>query len=131
MTRGVAYSPVAVQVFRQLFCRRSAACEARTQPSIPGRATTGRPVQRHEHHHRHHHHHHHHHQQRCSYATRASRDRGMKTNESRWQQRTNILPEDRRDEFAAYPYVTAEDLKTRRERPRKVKMLLRDFIDGE
>lgn len=55
----------------------------------------------------------------------------MKTNESRWQQRTNILPQDRSKEFEEYPYITAQELKQRTERPRKVKMLLRDFIDGE
>jgi hypothetical protein len=54
----------------------------------------------------------------------------MKTNESRWQQRTNLLPEDRRDEFAQYPYISMQELKKRKERPRKVKMLLRDFIEG-
>lgn len=54
----------------------------------------------------------------------------MKTNESRWQQRTNLLPEDRREEFAQYPYISMAELKKRKERPRKVKMLLRDFIDG-
>lgn len=54
----------------------------------------------------------------------------MKTNESRWQQRTHILPEDRREEFAEYPYISLQELKMRTERPRKVKMLLRDFIDG-
>jgi hypothetical protein len=55
----------------------------------------------------------------------------MKTNESRWQMRTNILPEDRSSEFAEYPYITLPELKLRSERPRKVKMLLRDFIDGK
>lgn len=55
----------------------------------------------------------------------------MKSNESRWQQRTNLLPEDRREEFAQYPYISMSELKGRKERPRKVKMLLRDFIDGK
>lgn len=54
----------------------------------------------------------------------------MKTNESRWQQRTQILPADRSAEFKQYPYITADELKTRKERPRRVKMLMRDFIDG-
>jgi hypothetical protein len=40
------------------------------------------------------------------------------------------LPEDRREEFAQYPYISMDELKRRKERPRKVKMLLRDFIDG-
>ncbi|KAF4589482.1 COG1565 domain protein [Ophiocordyceps camponoti-floridani] len=53
----------------------------------------------------------------------------MKGNESRWQQRTDVLPTDRGDEFAHYPYVTAKELRKRKERPRRVKMLLRDFID--
>lgn len=66
-----------------------------------------------------------------SYATRASIDRGMKKNESRWQQRTHILPEDRSDEFSKYPYISLEELKLRTDRPRRVKLLLRDFIEGE
>lgn len=45
--------------------------------------------------------------------------------------RTNILPEDRSAEFEEYPYITLPELKQRAERPRKVKMLLRDFIDGK
>lgn len=55
----------------------------------------------------------------------------MKKNESRWQQRTSILPQDRSAEFAEYPYISIDKLKQRTERPRKVKMLLRDFIDGK
>lgn len=55
----------------------------------------------------------------------------MKKNESRWQQRTSILPQDRSAEFAEYPYISIDELKQRTERPRKVKMLLRDFIDGK
>lgn len=65
-----------------------------------------------------------------STRTRPSRDRGMKTNESRWQQRTSILPEDRTAEFAQYPQMSLDDLKYHAEPPRRCKMLLRDFVDG-
>lgn len=70
---------------------------------------------------------------RRTYSTRqrASKDRGMKTNESRWQQRTTLLPADRSAEFAQYPHLSIQDLKKRKERPLKAKMLLRDFIDGK
>ncbi|KAG5973459.1 hypothetical protein E4U55_000533 [Claviceps digitariae] len=112
-------SPIVAQLFRQLFRTRPAGCHARLQHLRP--ALTAHPL--------HHRQRDKHKQQACPYATRASRDRGMKTNESRWQQRTNILPEDRRDEFSLYPYISMQELKRRKERPRKVKMLLRDFID--
>lgn len=100
-------SPAAVaRLFRRLFLRRPRGCRARDGPRPDGGRQL-RPV-----------------------ATRASRDRGMKANESRWQQRTSILPDDRRHEFAEYPLMSARDLERRTERPRRVKMLLRDFIDG-
>ena len=51
--------------------------------------------------------------------------------ESDWQQRTEILPPDKIKEFDKYPMVTADTLKTRRERPKRVKMLARDFIEGD
>ncbi|KND91383.1 NADH dehydrogenase [ubiquinone] complex I, assembly factor 7 [Tolypocladium ophioglossoides CBS 100239] len=102
-------SPIVAQLFRQLFHHRPRGCQGRA-PQLRSALRSSQRSSR-------------------SYATRASADRGMKTNESRWQQRTHILPEDRREEFAQYPYMSIQDLKKRAERPRKVKMLLRDFID--
>jgi hypothetical protein len=51
-------------------------------------------------------------------------------NESNWQQRTDVFPLDKSEEFNKYPMVTADQLRSRRERPRRVKMLTRDFIEG-
>ena len=51
------------------------------------------------------------------------------TVESDWQQRTDHFPQDKLDEFKKYPNVTSDSLRGRRERPRRVKMLMRDFIE--
>lgn len=51
--------------------------------------------------------------------------------ETHWQQRTDLFPEDKSREFKRYPMVTAVDLRGRKERPKRVKMLTRDFIDGK
>ena len=50
--------------------------------------------------------------------------------ESSWQQRTDLFPEDKTKDFKKYPMVTADGLRGRKERPKKVKMLIRDFIEG-
>jgi hypothetical protein len=118
-------SPIVAQLFRQLFRHRPCGCQNRLAYAAHAHSTTARHgsrlVRQHQHQQ----------QQRRSYSDRrVSLDRGLKTNESRWQQRTHILPEDRSAEFAEYPYITLDELKTRTQRPRRVKMLLRDFIDG-
>lgn len=100
-------SPIVAHLFRQLFRHRPRGCQGLRN----GLASRQRQSTR-------------------GLVTRSSIDRGMKSNESRWQQRTHILPEDRSEEFAQYPYISLPELRTRAERPRKVKMLLRDFIDG-
>ncbi|KAL1844638.1 hypothetical protein VTK73DRAFT_2126 [Phialemonium thermophilum] len=38
---------------------------------------------------------------------------------------------DMSEEYKKYPMVTAMDLRARKERPRRVKMLMRDFIEGQ
>ncbi|MCJ1451912.1 hypothetical protein MMC28_002252 [Mycoblastus sanguinarius] len=48
---------------------------------------------------------------------------------SDWQQRTDIFPPDKLKDYERYPMVTADMLRSRRERPRRVKMLARDFIE--
>jgi hypothetical protein len=109
-------SPLMSSIFRQLFRHRHPGClqNLRQQAHYGGRAVAAASTDG-----------------RRTYASRprASKDRGMKTNESRWQQRTTLFPADRSAEFAQYPHLTIQDLKKRKERPLKAKMLLRDFID--
>lgn len=47
-----------------------------------------------------------------------------------WQQRSDLMPLDKAQEFAKYPMVNANILRPRQDRPRRVKMLTRDFVEG-
>ena len=49
---------------------------------------------------------------------------------SDWQMRTDIFPPDKLREYERYPMVTSDMLRSRKERPKRVKMLARDFIEG-
>ncbi|KAK6001308.1 hypothetical protein QM012_002639 [Aureobasidium pullulans] len=49
--------------------------------------------------------------------------------ESNWQQRSTSFPPDKLEEFKRYPQVTSDGLRARKERPRRVRMLMRDFIE--
>lgn len=130
-------SPIVTQLFRQLF--RHPACQSRRNLTT---ATLVSPLQhgRHEHHHQQRrrsgqqqHQHQQRQQQRRTMATRGT-ERGprpsRRDNEANWQQRTELFSLDMSEEYRSYPMVTANDLRTRRDRPRKVKMLMRDFIEG-
>ncbi|KAF3348732.1 hypothetical protein VdG2_03614 [Verticillium dahliae VDG2] len=108
-------SPIVTRLFRDLF--RHPACQSRQRLSARLRPAANH-ICRQPHHH-----------QRRQYAVKSGLGKGEKTNESRWQQRTQLFPADRSEEFETYPLVTAEDLKGRDVRPRKVKMLMRDFVD--
>ena len=116
LPRSIMDSPIVSQLFRQLFHHRPAGCMNRVKTPINLSSRGGAFAQ-----------------QARFYADRRmliSRDRGMKTNESRWQQRSHVLPQDKTEEYAKYPMLSGEDLRRRTERPRRVKMLLRDFIEG-
>jgi len=102
-------SPLVAQLFRQLFSHRASQCLARG--GRPTLAAARIP-----------------HQQRRGKATRLGE--GETKRESRWTPRKHTFPQERIEEFERYPMVTADMLRSRRERPRRVKMLLRDFIDG-
>ena len=49
---------------------------------------------------------------------------------SNWQMRTDLLLPDKLKEYERYPMVTSDMLRSRQERPKRVKMLARDFIEG-
>jgi hypothetical protein len=108
-------SPVVTQLFRQLFRHRS--CQrVRSHSTVPFRIQHARRGQR------------------CIAAIgrRAlSDERDQRKDESRWQMRSDLLPPDMSDEFSKYPMITADQLRGRKERPKRVKMLTRDFIEGQ
>ncbi|KAF2707765.1 DUF185-domain-containing protein [Pleomassaria siparia CBS 279.74] len=100
-------SPLVTKLFRQLFTNRASQClTRRAHPAF----ATGRHVHIH----------------RRGLASR--KEPGETTSESGWKPRTQAFPHERIEEFDRYPMVTASILKNRRERPKRVKMLLRDFI---
>jgi hypothetical protein len=101
-------SPIVAQLFRQLFAHRP----CRSHAALPFRIQNGRQRQI-----------------RC-FSSQRPRATEKSRSESNWQQRTDIFPHDMSEEYAKYPMVTAEQLRGRRERPRRVKMLTRDFIEG-
>lgn len=47
-----------------------------------------------------------------------------------WQQRSDLLTRDLTREIQEYPRITARELRRRTQRPRRVKMFTRDFIEG-
>jgi hypothetical protein len=103
-------SPVISRLFRQLFTHRS--CQSvRSHSSLPFRIHNGR---------------------RTGVRYSSSKgDGGEKPKQdSLWQPRRDAFPEDMSAEYEKYPMVTADQLRGRRERPRRVKMLTRDFIEG-
>jgi len=54
----------------------------------------------------------------------------LQQKEANWQQRTEMFFLDMSEDYKQYPTVTANDLRSRTERPKRVKMLMRDFIEG-
>jgi hypothetical protein len=107
LTAGAMDTPVFNCIFRQL-CAPSRRClRSRSFPSLqkPSR------------------------EQQCrTYALRRSQDDGQ--GGSRWQQRIDAFPRDMSKQLREYPKLTASDLRHRTQRPRRVRMLARDFIEG-
>lgn len=108
------------QLFKQLF-RHHPACQSQKHLRQLATATAhnGHRVQQH-----------HSRQQRRPYSSQRRGASSPVGDESQWQQRTKILNQDMTEEYKRAPMVTAAELWGRKQRPRRVKMLLRDFIEG-
>ncbi|KAK0730369.1 S-adenosyl-L-methionine-dependent methyltransferase [Lasiosphaeris hirsuta] len=106
-------TPIVNQLFKQLF-RHHPTCPSHR--NIAKLATAIQHVRR---------------QRQRSYSSRGRGAASVSSSksESDWQQRTMLLPQDMSAEYTRFPMVTADDLRGRKERPRRVKMLLRDFIE--
>lgn len=63
-------------------------------------------------------------------VVRGAKGKNTATEDAHWQQRTSLITPDMAKEYKSYPMVTAKELRDRRERPRQVKMFMRDFIEG-
>lgn len=109
-------SPVVTQLFRQLFRHGHPACQSRRNlTNLASAIHQGRQLR-----------------QLRALSSEHRRRGALSTSEKErhWQQRSNVSPADRTEDLKRYPTVTAKDLRSYRERPRRVKMLMRDFIEG-
>ena len=105
-------SPVLNRIFWQLFSAPARGClySARRNPP-PSRSHLLLP-------------------QRRGYARglRSKEDDG--SGRSTWQQRLDYFPKDVSKQLKEFPRVTARELRHRAQRPKRVKMYTRDFIEG-
>ncbi|KAI1322399.1 S-adenosyl-L-methionine-dependent methyltransferase [Xylariaceae sp. FL0255] len=129
-------SPIVTQLFRQLF--RHPTCQSRRKIATASASLTASPLPNHGRHTpttTHRHLDRRQQQKRSMASNRGSFIRGAtkaantKDNETNWQQRTELYSLDMSEEYKQYKTVTATDLRSYKERPRKVKMLMRDFIE--
>ncbi|KAL2056135.1 hypothetical protein ABVK25_003778 [Lepraria finkii] len=101
-------SPLIAQVFRHLLSHQTCS-RLRFHPPLSRRIPPNAPGRR--------------------YYRSSNEDEVEDRSTSNWQQRTDIFPPDKLREYERYPMVTSDILRSRRERPKRVKMLARDFIE--
>ncbi|PGH16383.1 hypothetical protein AJ80_05233 [Polytolypa hystricis UAMH7299] len=107
-------SPIVAQLFRQLFTHR--ACQlTKSHSALPFRKSGPSQYV---------------HVQYRTLITKTTSSRRRKVDDgSYWRQRADDFPRDMSAELREYPLITAKELRTRAHRPKRVKMLTRDFID--
>ncbi|QKX54162.1 uncharacterized protein TRUGW13939_01246 [Talaromyces rugulosus] len=110
-------SPVVTHIFRQLF--RHPACQSTRSTSLRRLNATAHDrslLQQH--------------QQRRSFLTKkGSYLKSTSTNDGTMWTKRGDYPRDIDQQLRTFPLVTAKDLRNRRERPTRVKMLTREFIE--
>ncbi|KAH6619715.1 S-adenosyl-L-methionine-dependent methyltransferase [Chaetomium sp. MPI-SDFR-AT-0129] len=126
-------SPIVTQIFRQLF-RSHSACQSRRNLTTLATALQDVRRQRLEQQQLRHplrNHHQKQPQQRRSYVSRGQVKSGAASSqfEKNWQPRSDVFQYDMSEEFQKYPMLTAMELRGRSDRPRRLKMLMRDFIE--
>ena len=105
-------TPLLTQVFRRLLSHHTCSTLRYHQPASGRLSASGNG------------------QKRSYKSRRKDRQNSEDKALSNWQQRTSIFPPNKLQEYERAPLVTANALRGRRERPRRVKMLTRDFIEG-
>lgn len=109
-------SPLLNQLFRQLFNHRTCQCTApRSVRRLNG---ARRGLQQYQH------------QTRSFLSRRETSSKKNVTNDGTMWTKRDDYPRDLEQQLRTFPLVTAKDLRSRRERPRQVKMLTREFIEG-
>lgn len=105
-------SPIVTQLFRRLFQHRGSQL-LQSHSSLPHRIPRG--CQR----------------QTRQLASRPPTRRRKDDDGTLWRHRIDDFPRDMSTELKEYPLVTADELRARPQRPKRVKMLARDFIEGK
>lgn len=108
-------SPVVTHIFRQLFRHRGCQISHPHPCALLHNPFAPRPRS---------------HRQSRTYASKPTLRRRTLEDPTFWKHRTDDFPRDMSKELREYPMVTSTDLRSRPHRPRRVKMLARDFIEG-
>lgn len=115
---GPMDSPLLNQLFRQLFNHRACQCTRSTSVRRLNGTRPGSATLRYQQ------------QSRSFLSRRETSSKKTATNDGTMWTKRDDYPRDLDQQLRTFPLVTAKDLRNRRERPRQVKMLTREFIEG-